>query len=147
MSGRKPLPKLIKIAEGTYRDDRANNEPVPEKLDRRDPPSWIRDRLSRKMWRKFYDQLYPIGLLTKIDIVALELLVTTYVKWREASDKAKVGIYKTQTGYVACNPLINVENRYAKDLRALLTEFGMTPSSRSRINLQLGGEDEDEDLD
>lgn len=99
------------------------------------PPRWFDSRVARKTWRQMYRILIENDVLTQMDQTALELLCTTYAKWREASLAAKIGVYETKTGYVSHNPMINVENRYAKELRALLTEFGLTPSSRSRIDL------------
>jgi P27 family predicted phage terminase small subunit len=139
MAGRKPTPTQTKIIQGTFRNDRAVNEPTPAPLSQKEyqPPRWLKGRVARKAWRRFYQVLTDNNVLTEMDRTALEMLCIAYAKWREAAEKAKVGLYETKTGYVSHNPLINVENRYAKELRALLTEFGLTPSSRSRIDLPM----------
>ena len=141
---RKPTQK--KILHGTFRQDRApKNEPKPEKSEKEKPPWWLKGHVARKAWRELSIYLKENGLLTKLDEMALQMLVITYAKWREASKKAKIGVYKTSKGYVGFNPMITVEKIYFKQFHTMLNEFGMTPSARSRIDVK-EPEGKEEDL-
>jgi len=132
---RKPTQK--KIIQGTFRKDRApKNEPKPQKSEKEKPPWWLKGHVARKAWRELSIYLKESGLLTKLDEIALLMLVTAYAKWRKASEKAKIGVYKTDKGYVGFNPMITVEKIYYKQLRDMLNDFGMNPSARSRIDIK-----------
>jgi P27 family predicted phage terminase small subunit len=138
MRGRKPIPFPIKQARGTVRADRRPINPVeiaPVKATR--PPSWLKDKLARKAWKEFSGWLEDAGILTKLDRVAMELLAVTYGKWREASAMADLTTTQTENGYVIVNAMISVSRGYAKDLRSLLSAFGMDPTSRSRLSIPL----------
>ena len=137
MTGRPRKPTQKKIIHGTFRKDRApKNEPIPEKSEKEKAPWWMKGYVTRKAYRDLSRYLKENGLLTKLDEMALEMLVSAYAKWRDAREKAKIGIYKTSKGYVGFNPMITVEKTYFKELRDMLIEFGMTPSARSRIDVK-----------
>ena len=129
-------PTSQKIIQGTFRKDRApKNESNPEKSNRKNPPWWMRGYTARHAWRQLSRYLKENGLLTNLDEIALEMLVTAYSKWREAREKAKIGTYKTETGYHRLNPMLKVEKMYRDQLLSMMREFGMTPSSRAGIDL------------
>jgi len=148
MVGRKPKPTNQKMLEGTYRKDRTINEPAFAPLRRINPPRWITDKVARKAWRKLAKMLGGNGLATVADELALGMLVSLYSKWRDAHQKAIVGVFKTKDKeYIAPNPYVGMELKYAKEVRALLSEFGLVPGSRSKIDMTKVFEDEeDEDL-
>lgn len=41
----------------------------------------------------------------------------------------------TNSGYPVVSPWLNIANAAMKQMRAFLIEFGMTPSSRSRVSV------------
>ena len=53
----------------------------------------------------------------------------------EAEEKADLAVFTTESGYVGPNPFINIALKYSKEMRAFLVEFGMTPSSRMRVDI------------
>jgi P27 family predicted phage terminase small subunit len=90
-------------------------------------------------------KLYDLGLLTEIDRTALALYCQAWARWVEAEEEVrKLGaIVKSPSGYPIQNPYLAVANRAMRDLRAMLTEFGMTPSSRSRVSVEQAEEGDD----
>lgn len=88
--------------------------------------------------------LHRLGLLTVMDTVSLTAYCQTYAKWRIASEKAEITTFETEAGYVGQNPYINMEIKYSKEMRAWLTEFGMTPSSRAKIDIEDLRDDDEE---
>ena len=51
---------------------------------------------------------------------------------------------KTETGYEQQRPEVSIAKNALADVKAFLTEFGMTPASRSKIDLKLDEKEEDQ---
>ncbi len=130
--GRKPKPSELRLIEGNREHRPILINPKPRPVYPR-APRWI-DPAAKKEWKKMMPALYRLGLLTEIDITALAAYCQCFAKWKEAEIKAIIGIFKTDTGYISQNPYINIALKYEKAMRAYLTEFGMTPSSRTRLS-------------
>ena len=129
--GVKPKPTAIKEFEGDIHKERHNpREPKPEPVCP-PPPDWMSDE-EKAEWNRTAPILHRMGVLSVVDLPALEAYCSCYVKWREAKAKATIGVVQTPSGALRSSPLILVENRYLTQLRLLMTEFGMTPSSRVR---------------
>jgi phage terminase small subunit len=109
MRGRKPKPTALKILDGT-RADRINRDEPAMPPGSIEPPAWL-DETAREHWRELAPILQSAGLLTVGDRQALALLCESFSRFRS-----------------------NPENDKARDLyRRILVEFGLTPSSRSRL--------------
>lgn len=137
VQGRKPKPTALKLLAGNP-GKRAINKDEP-KL-RPAIPSCPRElslRVKRE-WRKLAVQLYEAGVLTEIDRIALAGLVTSYVRWIEAQEGLiKTGLLvKGPLGMPRQNPLIRIVIEAQAEYVRLLGEFGMTPSSRSRLRVE-----------
>ncbi len=143
-AGRKRKPPQLRLVEGNRGHREIPNTPKP-KPHRRPAPTWM-SRRAKSEWHRIARELHKLGLLTAVDTKALEAYCVCYSKWREATEKAKVGVLQTPAAYVYANPLIAVELKYAKEMRAWMVEFGLTPAARSRITIEEPDED-DEDLD
>ena len=132
--GRKPKPPELRVFEGNREHRIILNTP---KSTPQLPyaPRWL-SPIAKQEWRRISRELYALGLLTTIDRAALEAYCQCYARWREAEEKLKIETFETDTGYVGQNPYINIAIKYAKEMRAFLVEFGMTPSSRVRVNIE-----------
>ena len=143
-AGRKRKPPQLRLVEGN-RGHRAIPNTPKAKPHRRPAPTWMSHRAKRE-WHRISRALYKLGLLTDVDTKALEAYCVCYSKWRTATEKCKIGVLQTSSGYGYANPLIAVELKYAKEMRAWMVEFGLTPAARTRITIEEPDED-DEDLD
>lgn len=76
-----------------------------------------------------------IGVLTEIDGTALAIYCQAYSTWVEATERIKKTgmIVKAPSGYPIQNPYLAIANKAIDQMKSLLAEFGMTPSSRSRV--------------
>ena len=85
------------------------------------------------------------GILTRLDQRALLVYCNTWSYYREAEKKlSKEGMtLYSHNGSPIQNPSATVMHTARKDLMKLLAEFGMTPSSRTRVHA-LVEEDKDE---
>ncbi|OJW11226.1 MAG: hypothetical protein BGO49_11205 [Planctomycetales bacterium 71-10] len=112
MRGRKPKPTAVKIAEGTRKDRINFDEPrlPPGDLE---PPDCLDDDYGygREHWMELAPMLSAAGLLTEGDRHGLALMCRLYARFR-------------------LDPL---DDKAIRSYQRLLTEFGLTPSSRSRI--------------
>lgn len=140
--GRKPKPTHLKLIAGNPGKRPVN--PAEAKV----APSLPQapDHLlpdGRQEWDRVSVALYEAGLLANIDRAALAAYCQAYGIWAQATraiaemakhDKASGGLMITTTnGNAIQNPLVGIANKAATDMVRYATEFGMTPSARSRI--------------
>lgn len=90
---------------------------------------------ARKYWKPMLRMLQDAKIVTNADVQALEALCIVYARWREANAQLeKTGLLvKTPNGYPAQSPYLAIANKAFDQMKAMLTEFGMTPSSRTRV--------------
>jgi len=134
--GRKPKPTALKVLEGNPGKRPLNkNEPKPEKKAPR-CPSWLEPE-AKKEWRRMSKQLEELGVLTQVDAAAFAGYCQAYARWKEAEEfLSKHGtIFKTPSGYIQQVPQVSIAQTYLKIMKDFCSEFGLTPSSRSRINV------------
>lgn len=99
-------------------------------------PSHLDDE-AKKEWRSISKQLLELGLLTKIDKAALAGYCVAWSSWIEALEQLKAGkVFKTPSGYPVLSPWWAIATQADKQMHRYLTEFGLTPASRSRIHVQ-----------
>ncbi len=135
MRGRKPIPKNLHVLRGNPGRRPLKPEPEPEN---RMPscPSFLKGE-AQKEWRRISKLLYHCGLLTPVDRTALAAYCQTFSQWVEAQGHiAEVGMVVKGSNGPMQNPYLRIANRLLEQMQKLLVEFGMTPSSRSRIKIQ-----------
>jgi P27 family predicted phage terminase small subunit len=144
MQGRKPKPTAIKLLEGNPGKRALNHaEPKPRVVLPR-PPEHLSDDEKAK-WKATVKELYPLGLITTIDKDALAMYCVIFVRWLKAEKmvREKGEIIKTAAGNIIQNPYLSIANRALDQLNKLGAEFGMTPSSRSRVKADLVDPDQE----
>lgn len=139
MEGRKPIPTDVKRLMGNpgkKRLPKPGEEPEPPAVDRLpDPPEWLGE-YGTKEWEKVGPLLMSMRLLTESDLIAFGAYcanVDLMVESKLDIDKNGATILGAR-GYVR-NPALASFAQAVTALRALACEFGMTPSSRSRMKL------------
>ena len=82
-------------------------------------------------------ELARMGVVTVVDRAALAAYCQAWSRWVDAEGQvAKLGtLVKTSNNNVIQNPALAIANRAMEQMVKLATEFGMTPSSRSRIQV------------
>jgi len=136
MAGRKPKPTRLKIIQGNPGKRPLNkNEPQPERRLMR-APSHLSEE-AKKEWRYMAAKLFKMGLLTELDRPALAAYCQAYGRWVNAEKvlNEKGPLYKTDTGTIRQSPMLWVANKALEQMYKFLTEFGMSPSSRSRVQV------------
>ena len=132
---RKVVPRKLKVIKGTFRSDRANpNEPVyPDQIPE---PSDFLNNYGKKEWDRISKDLFNQGLLASVDMAALTGYCQAFGRWAQAEKNLLEEdlILTTIQGNYIQNPLIGIANTSMEHMRKFLIEFGMTPSSRSKVS-------------
>ncbi len=156
-TGRKPTPSNLKLFRGTDRKDREKKEPKPQ-LEIPNVPPHLSDE-AKVEWGRVSQDLYTLGLLSKIDRAALAAYCEAWSDWKMATEKVAVQGMVIKTGEKVVerldergeiivertggnfieNPYYSIKKRAAELMHKFLTEFGMTPSSRTRIDVGKAG--------
>lgn len=135
MAGRKPIPTNLHILRGNPGKRPLNeNEPKPANEKPRCPSHLSEE--AKKEWRRMSDKLHKLGLLTEIDGAALAAYCQAYGRWVEAEQNVKkygMVMLSPDKGWPVQSPYLSIANKALEQMHKYLTEFGMTPSSRSRI--------------
>jgi P27 family predicted phage terminase small subunit len=130
--GRKKVPTEIARMRGAHKKnpDRVNhNEPKPDRKKHR-KPAWIKDKHAKEAYTYYVNLLDDLGVVTVAERVAMEQLAVAYANWRrcqEASDRDGIVIDGKR------NPNDIAARDWYDRLLKILVEFGLTPSSRTRI--------------
>lgn len=132
--GPKPQPTHLKTVRGNPgRRPLNEKEPEPDTTIP-DPPPTLSEK-ALKQWDLVAPQLHKMGVLTQIDATALEMYCVAYGNWAEAQEMIKEygPLVKARSGYLQQSPYMQMANKAFEQMKAMLPEFGMTPSSRSSL--------------
>ncbi len=135
--GRKPKPTTLRILEGNPGKRSLNDrEPVPpEGLP--ECPDFLDDE-ARAEWFRMTPLLSQMGLLSRADRSALAAYCTAYSRWVRAELQVrKFGeiVKSPNKGFPMKSPYLTIADQALEMMRKLMVEFGLTPSSRSRIRV------------
>jgi P27 family predicted phage terminase small subunit len=139
MGERGPIPKptKLRLIDGTAEShpERINPaEPKPATADAT-PPAWLSGERERATYHELAGKLDRMGLLTEADQHALGQLAMYWVRWHELAEGVETDVTETQSGYRMTDPRINSMVKIGEKVVQLMKEFGLTPSSRTRISV------------
>lgn len=140
MRGRKPIPSEVKRLNGNP-GKRALNPSEPKPAAKAPAcPAHVQGE-ARKEWRRIVRELSAVGIVTQLDRAALTAYVTAWQRWIEAEEQLrKLGpIVKAPSGFPIQNPYLAVANKAIEQVIKISAEFGLTPSSRSRVSAAPAG--------
>ena len=110
------------------------------------PPKTLSEE-ARKHWLKISKELEACGVLTLVDKDALAIYCELYAQWIDAGEMVrKKGMVIADPRYAdretkkgkamvvpVLSPYFKASLKLSEQMKQMLCEFGMTPSSRSRI--------------
>ena len=114
-----------------------------------DPPEWLGD-VGVEHWERYGPTLNRLGLLESLDALAFGLLcdaIDAYLRAREELSAEELVILTGKENYPTQNPLVSIVRQQSKAIRELLSEFGMTPSSRTNLTGSTSCEPPDDERD
>lgn len=145
-SGRRPKPTKLKQLQGNPGHRPLNDAEPKPRLGRPDKPEGLVGEAAAE-WDRIIPEIEAMGILTVVDRAALAAYCFNYARWfaaeKEVSDR----------GILIDEPIVDAEGNevgtrtkknpacteVASALRLMhkfLVEFGLTPSSRSRLRLE-----------
>ena len=82
--------------------------------------------------------MHTVGLLTEVDLLLFEMMCVSLATGDEAMENVtKHGlIIKTTNGNIIQNPMMGIANRAYDRAMKIAVEFGMSPSARSRLQIE-----------
>jgi P27 family predicted phage terminase small subunit len=130
----RPKPTALRVIQGNP-GRRPYNEKEPKPRLGIPPCPKFLNKAARAEWRRVTPLLHEVGLLAQIDRAALAAYCQAWGRWVETEQLlSKTGtLVKSPNGYPMPHPLLAIANKAMMQMRALLLEFGMSPSSRSRL--------------
>lgn len=136
MRGRKSKPTALKTLAGNPGKRALNDkEPKPDIVIPACPPHLKGE--ARAEWDRITKQLYELKIISELDLAALAVCCTAwadYVKACKTLDKEGEVIISDQGGLYQ-NPWVAIKKRSMDQVQKFYAEFGMTPSSRTRVKV------------
>lgn len=147
LRGPKTKPDVVHLASGNpskkkfavLRDGARVPVGIPEP-----PPHLLDDAL--KEWGRITPLLLELGLIAQVDRAAIAVYCQAYARWVQAEKKiAELGdaglvAVVAKSGYEQIGPWLQVSNRAVEQMHKFLSEFGMTPSARTRVDVSPQGD-------
>ena len=136
MPGPAPMPTRMKLLTGN-RGKRSLNDQEPEPENKIPVKPRILQGIARHEWYRITKILHKLELLTEIDMAALAAYCQSYQRWCEAEKNLRKDglIVITEKGFPVQSPYVGISNKALENMKKFLTEFGMTPASRSRVKV------------
>jgi P27 family predicted phage terminase small subunit len=138
--GPAPTPTALLKLRGSWRGEINKNEPMPDR-GIPDMPEEL-EGITKECWEQLAPLLDEMGVLTKADSIALQLLCETFANWKRTEELLKQSgdVYPIRDDngdvkYLQQSPYVSISRNYANALKGMLREFGLTPSARSRIEV------------
>ena len=137
-AGRKPLPLTVHKMNGNpskksfdelYAPEHDLDENMPE------PPSEVtEDKEALEEWNRIVPELHRAGIVKNIDRTALTQYCCAYSEWSKALRSCRhARLIRKKDGTLLLNPSFKIVREMSALMVKLLSEFGMTPSSRVRL--------------
>lgn len=142
MAAPKPVPTHMRLVKGNPSKRAINTKEPKPPVGKPKCPSHL-DPKGKAAWKKLCEILDNMGVLTLADQFALEILCSVYARIRFLQERIKE---KGGTSYETMNTQGEVMHRAFPEItqlekaehtfRSYITEFGLTPSSRSKVQVE-----------
>ena len=142
--GRKPIPTALHILRGNPSKKKLDNLKEPTlRAEAPRCPGHLSEE-AKKHWRLIVKQLADAKIMTKLDTDALAMYCEAYARWYAANEELKTcdWITLTENGYPMPSPWLAISNKAFEQMKAMLSEFGLTPSSRTKVQIITGNGNE-----
>lgn len=144
-SGRKPKPTAVHVLQGTFRPDRhSGGEPEPPTSIPEPPKSLKGEALAE--WDRITVLLAASKCIAELDRSALAAYCIEWSRYVNANNKLRLAntlLAESTKGTKMPHPLLRVSDRALANMLRICQEFGMTPASRSRLDVEAASGAED----
>lgn len=143
MRGRPATPTATKLLNGNPGKRPINkNEPKSEPITK-EPPAWL-PADARECWDDIFKLLSPLGYVLETDKHALAILAREMMMIRRGTAEIeKYGLTIETDRGPRQNPAVGVVNSATRSMLNILSHFGLTPASRTKIVAAASSEEKD----
>lgn len=132
----------MKVLQGNPGKRKINKAEPKPRVKKPSAPKHLRGE-ARKEWNRMAARLFEMGLLTEVDRAALAAYCTAWARYVLAEDEiarlqdsdTEFLVNRTESGYEQPSVWLQISDRAVKQMKSFLVEFGMTPSSRSKVTV------------
>ena len=102
-------------------------------------PSWLRDSLAKKEWKRLNEQFEELGMISNLDYNNIGAYCNAFSSFieitNEMKDKPFVIEHTNKMGFTneIANPLIQLQMKYSDEMRKYSSLLGLTIDSRLKI--------------
>lgn len=142
MAGRKPVPTYLKVLEGNPGKRPINKkEPLP-KLNIPPCPAHL-SQSAKAEWKRITQRLLKLKVISDLDKAALAGYCHYYGELSGLTKDVRAEGYTVTTdkGNIVQNPKVGALNTAYNMMLKFGVEFGLTPSSRSRLQIEMPQDD------
>jgi len=142
MAGPKPKPTNLKLLQSNPGKRRLNFDEFRPLTSIPKCPKHLKGEASRE-WKRITEELAKYGLVSEVDRNALAMICTLWARYVDAevaiekaakADPASQGLFvKTPNGFSVQSPWVAISNKAMEQYRLYLTEFGLSPASRTKV--------------
>jgi P27 family predicted phage terminase small subunit len=136
--GPAPKPTSLKLLQGNPgKRPLKKQRPAPTGASKVSCPEWLCPA-AKAEWRRVAPELQRMGLLTSLDRAVLAGYCDSYARWVECTRfiQANGEHYIAPNGQLRKWPQAEEAKQAAQSMRAFAGEFGLTPNSRLRLNVE-----------
>lgn len=143
MASPKPTPTALKLIKGNPGKRPINkSEPKPRQTARVPSPPSELGKMAKAEWRRIAKELHATGVLTQIDTKTLANYCQAYEDMNVArgllaahnmNNPTQINLLVTVGGNTRTHPFVQQIRDHRRDMMAFASEFGLTPSSRSKV--------------
>lgn len=152
-SGRKRKPTQLKIVTGNPgKRPLPKDEPQPKALKKTAKAPAGMSAQAKKVWPRVVKILADMHLFTEADTDAVRMYCENFARWEIANKEittraGMVDIHPT-SGALVISPYHKIAKECEANMFKIMTEFGMTPSSRTKVRTEKPkGADDDAGFD
>jgi P27 family predicted phage terminase small subunit len=119
----------------------AEEAAVKPKSDNIKCPSWLKDKVAKKEFKRIATELQEIDLITNLDVDLLAMYCQAYAQYQKATEELKeqplsITKYdKLNRPYQVENPLIKIQLKYSDEMKKIASQMGLSISSRLRLTV------------
>jgi len=134
--GRKTTPTPLKLVTGTARSDRINPDEPEVEVKIPVPPKHL-SKEANEEWRRMAPLLQDMGLISENDRAAFAMYCAAWGDHVKAENmiRKKGHVIVTTNGNEIQSPWVSISNTAKLNAFKFLTEFGLTPASRSKVSV------------
>lgn len=152
MGGRPAIPTQMKVLKGTQRADRRKNEPEFKEVVIPKPAPEYFDSFAKEEWARTITRIITTKVLTEADYPAFESYCIEHGRYirltREIEEEGEViKVFKTDKKTakktvkktlvkIFINPKCRLRKEAQEAFLKLAVQFGLTPSSRTKISVE-----------